>query len=69
MENCDKVLPRELLLEELWDDSAFVDDNTLTVNITRVKNKLCDVGIADAIKTKRGVGYLFESQALKGNNK
>ena len=69
MENCDKVLPREQLLEELWDDSAFVDDNTLTVNVTRVKNKLCEAGIADAIKTKRGVGYLFDSQALKGNNK
>ncbi len=69
MENCDKVLSREQLLEELWDDSAFVDDNTLTVNVTRVKNKLCEAGIADAIKTKRGVGYLFDSQALKGNNK
>lgn len=54
-----EVLTREELLEELWDQSDFVDDNTLTVNITRLRGKLTDLGYADCIKTKRGVGYVF----------
>lgn len=60
LENINKVVKREDLLEVLWDDSAFVDDNTLTVNVTRVKNKLKEIGIEDAVKTKRGVGYVFK---------
>lgn len=55
-----KLVPREVLLEEIWDDSCFVDDNTLTVNVARLKGKLANLGIIDAIKTKRGVGYFFE---------
>jgi DNA-binding response OmpR family regulator len=69
IEQADKVVTREILLEELWDDSAFVDDNTLTVNVTRVRDKLQQLGITDAIKTKRGVGYLFDSEALTGEGK
>ena len=65
VENTDKIISREELLEELWDDSSFVDDNTLTVNITRVKNKLSEIGINNIIKTKRGVGYLFDSTIIK----
>lgn len=60
LENKNKVVKREELLEVLWDDSSFVDDNTLTVNVTRVKNKLKEIGIIDAVKTKRGVGYVFQ---------
>lgn len=60
------VISREELLSELWDDSSFVDDNTLTVNITRVKNKLSEIGIKEVIKTKRGAGYIFDSSALEG---
>jgi Response regulators consisting of a CheY-like receiver domain and a winged-helix DNA-binding domain len=60
MQEYQKLVPREVLLEEIWDDSCFVDDNTLTVNVTRLKGKLANLGIMDAIKTKRGVGYLFE---------
>lgn len=59
VENKDVILKRETLLELIWDDSEFVNDNTLTVNITRVKNKLKELGIEDVIKTKRGVGYVF----------
>lgn len=59
VENKDVILKRETLLELIWDDSDFVNDNTLTVNITRVKNKLKELGIEDVIKTKRGVGYVF----------
>lgn len=59
LSNIGKVVTREEILEALWDDTVFVDDNTLTVNITRVKKKLNDLGIDNAIVTKRGVGYVF----------
>lgn len=64
IENRGKVVTRELLLEELWDESNFVDDNTLTVNVTRVKGKLSDLGIKDAVKTKRGIGYLLDTDNI-----
>lgn len=54
-----EVLTREELLEELWDQCDFVDDNTLTVNITRIRGKLSELGYEDCIKTKRGVGYVL----------
>ena len=60
MENVGKLVTREALLEEIWDDSLFVDDNTLSVNVARMKVKLSNLGLNDVIKTKRGVGYLFE---------
>ena len=59
LSNIGKVVTREEILEALWDDTVFVDDNTLTVNMTRVKKKLSDLGIENAIVTKRGVGYVF----------
>ncbi|MGE5614419.1 MAG: response regulator transcription factor [Bacillota bacterium] len=55
-----RITTREELLEELWDDAGFVDDNTLTVNVTRVRSKLAAIGLPDALKTKRGVGYFLE---------
>lgn len=67
IENADKVMSREELLKELWDDLSFVDDNTLTVNVTRVKNRLIELGIDDVIKTKRGLGYVFDTSKLKGD--
>lgn len=59
MSNYGKIITREELLEALWDDTAFIDDNTLTVNITRVKKKLKDLEAENSIVTKRGVGYVF----------
>jgi DNA-binding response OmpR family regulator len=59
MTNFNRVIAREELLEALWDDSNFVDDNTLTVNITRVKKKISELGATNTITTKRGVGYVF----------
>lgn len=59
LNNIGKVITREELLEALWDDTSFVDDNTLTVNMTRVKKKLSDIGLDNIIVTKRGVGYVF----------
>src|SRR5690625_4364208 len=52
-----RVAGREDLLEKLWDDQSFVDENTLNVNITRVRKKLSEVQITNAIETVRGVGY------------
>lgn len=54
-----KVVSREKLLEELWDDQAFVDENTLNVNMTRVRKKLADYGVLSSIETVRGAGYRF----------
>ncbi|AZV58551.1 response regulator transcription factor [Clostridium sp. AWRP] len=67
IKNENKIVSREELLEELWDDSFFVDDNTLTVNITRIRNKLKKLGVSEVISTKRGVGYIFHTTANKGN--
>lgn len=52
-----KVVTREQLLEELWDDQTFVDENTLNVNMTRVRKKLADYGVQSVIETVRGSGY------------
>lgn len=57
LERYPKVAGREDLLEKLWDAEAYVDENTLNVNITRVRKKLQDIGITDAIETIRGAGY------------
>ena len=65
IENKDKIVTREELLEVLWDDSSFVDDNSLTVNITRIKNKFLELGIEDVVKTKRGVGYFLNSASIE----
>lgn len=52
-----RIVSREELLEALWDDVQFVDDNTLTVNVTRLRRKLEELGLRDAIDTIRGQGY------------
>lgn len=52
-----RVVSREALLEKLWDDQAFVDENTLNVNITRLRKKLQEIGIDNGIETVRGAGY------------
>ncbi len=54
-----EVVSRNKLLEQLWDDTTFVDDNTLTVNVSRLKKKLQEVGLEEVILNKRGVGYAF----------
>lgn len=52
-----EIVSRDDIIDALWDSKAFVDDNTLTVNMTRIKSKLEAIGIKDAIVTKRGMGY------------
>ena len=60
MENKGKVVSREKLMERLWETDAFVDENTLTVNINRLRKKLDGIGLMQFITTKFGVGYIVE---------
>ncbi|MBS5951778.1 MAG: response regulator transcription factor [Clostridium sp.] len=57
--NKEKIVTRSEIMEYLWDSSMFVNDNTLTVNITRIRNKIEEIGLKDFIKTKRGQGYMI----------
>ncbi len=56
-ENAGKTVSRENIMKRLWDNECFVDDNTLTVNMNRLRRKLEEAGIEDFILTKKGVGY------------
>jgi two-component system response regulator protein BraR/BceR len=60
MENIGRVVSRTEIMEALWQSDSFIDDNTLTVNITRLRKKLEDAGLSDFIVTKKGIGYLVE---------
>ena len=51
------IVSREEIMNELWDSDAFIDDNTLTVNVTRIRKKLEEIGLEDVIVKKRGQGY------------
>lgn len=57
IKNHGEIVSRDDIIDYLWDNKAFVDDNTLTVNMTRIKSKLDSIGIKEAIVTKRGMGY------------
>ncbi len=57
--NNGEIVTRTELIEALWESGMFIEDNTLTVNLTRIKNKLKVVGLNDTIKTKRGIGYML----------
>ena len=60
MENKGRVVSREKLMEQLWETDCFVDENTLSVNVNRLRKRLEAAGLSDFIKTKFGVGYLIE---------
>lgn len=60
MENIGKVVSREEIMQRLWENDAFVDDNTLTVNIARLRKKLAESGLDHFITTKKGLGYMVE---------
>lgn len=62
MEAKGKVVSREKLMERLWESDSFVDENTLTVNVNRLRKKLDSVGLPGFITTKFGVGYLIEDE-------
>lgn len=59
MENAGRIMSREQIMESLWESDEFIDDNTLTVNMTRLRKKLEGIGITDFISTKKGVGYML----------
>lgn len=61
MENKGKVVSREKLMEQLWKTDSFVDENTLSVNVNRLRRRLDAAGLNDFIVTKFGVGYLIEN--------
>lgn len=60
MENKSKIISRDMLMTRLWETDSFIDDNTLTVNMTRLRKKLEQNGLSDFIKTKKGLGYMVE---------
>ncbi|WP_088810876.1 MULTISPECIES: response regulator transcription factor [Listeria] len=54
------IVSRDEIMRALWEDESFVDDNTLTVNVVRIRKKLAEIGLDDFIKTKKGQGYMIE---------
>ena len=60
MEHKGKVVSRDLLMQRLWENDSFVDENALTVNIARLRKKLDGAGLTDFIVTKKGMGYIIE---------
>lgn len=60
MDNIGKVVSREEIMQHLWESDQFIDDNTLTVNITRLRKKLSEAGLDNFIKTKKGMGYMVD---------
>ena len=59
LEQKGKIVTRDKLMERLWESDSFIDDNTLTVNVARLRKKLEGAGIEDMIKTKKGIGYIL----------
>lgn len=60
MENRGHIVSRDAIMTHLWQSDSFVDENTLTVNVTRLRKKLESVGLCDFIRTKKGAGYIIE---------
>ncbi len=60
MERAGTIVEREAIMKRLWESDEFIDDNTLTVNMTRLRKKLEDLGVRDFIRTKKGIGYMIE---------
>ena len=65
MTNRDKVVSREKLMKKLWESDSFVDENTLTVNVNRLRKKLDAIGAKNMIATKHGIGYILQSESNK----
>ena len=58
-ENKQKVVSRNNIIEEIWQSDNFIDDNTLTVNINRLRKKLAEIDVDNFIETKHGQGYMI----------
>ena len=57
MLNKGNIIPRDAIIDELWQSEEFIDENTLNVNIVRLRKKLAEIGFPDYLETKRGMGY------------
>lgn len=64
LENRGKIISREEIMDCLWESESFIDDNTLSVNITRLRNKLEELGLKDIIETRRGQGYMLKGELV-----
>lgn len=60
LEQKGRIVTRDKLMEKLWESDSFIDDNTLTVNVARLRKKLEEIGVKDIIKTKKGIGYVVD---------
>lgn len=61
LENTGKIVSRESIMTRLWDSNEFIDDNTLTVNVERLRKKMEQIGLGGKIITKKGIGYMVEA--------
>lgn len=61
LENAGRIVTRDEIIARLWEKDAFIDENTLTVNVARLRRKLASVGMEHAVVTKKGIGYMVES--------
>ena len=61
LENTGKIVSRESIMTRLWDSNEFIDDNTLTVNVARLRKKMEQIGFGGKIITKKGIGYMVEA--------
>ena len=61
MEYAGKIVTREELIQKLWETDNFIDDNTLTVNMARLRKRLESIGLGTIIATKKGMGYFLEA--------
>ena len=59
LEHAGEVVSRDAMMNRLWETDCFVDENTLSVNIARLRKTLASIGITDLIKTKKGIGYMI----------
>ena len=59
IKNKGRIVSREKLMNYLWDCEMFIDDNTLSVNVTRIRKKLEEIGLKNVIETRRGLGYII----------
>ena len=57
-ENKGSIVSRSAIMTRLWESDSFIDENTLTVNITRLRKKLETIGLSELISTKKGLGYM-----------
>ncbi|GFZ31959.1 DNA-binding response regulator [Clostridium zeae] len=60
MKNHERIVSREKIMQELWEDESFIDDNTLTVNINRLRKRLNEIGLEEYIKTVKNQGYMIK---------